>query len=212
MKCNAVDSIGSSTKSSGFPFRTPAFCSVSRGTKTARREGISSPFSDARGCTSPQNSGAPCGPKLSSTPPAGWRATARGRRPGARSGPRAPSGASRLSRSARRRSTTRAEATRRRRTPRRAIGSSRLGQFIEEGDALAILFRLQQWKTDGRICEVLPLQPRTNEPSRRGRHGDRHAARRLRDSCRRLPELPRGVGGVDRSGAYWRQELISVAR
>jgi hypothetical protein len=42
---------------SGFPFRTPAFCSVFQGTKTARREGISSPFSDAGGCTSPQNSG-----------------------------------------------------------------------------------------------------------------------------------------------------------
>ena len=28
-----------------------------QGTKTARREGISSPFSDAGGCTSPQNSG-----------------------------------------------------------------------------------------------------------------------------------------------------------
>jgi hypothetical protein len=41
----------------GFPFRTPAFCSVFQGTKTARREGISSPFSDAGGCTSPQNSG-----------------------------------------------------------------------------------------------------------------------------------------------------------
>jgi hypothetical protein len=43
----------------GFPFRTPAFCSVFQGTKTARREGISSPFSDAGGCTSPQNSGSP---------------------------------------------------------------------------------------------------------------------------------------------------------
>ena len=30
-KCNPVDSIGSSTKKSGFPVRTPAFCSVSRG-------------------------------------------------------------------------------------------------------------------------------------------------------------------------------------
>ena len=96
----------------GFPIPNTGLLLGFQGTKTARREGISSPFSDARGCTSPQNSGAPCGPKLSSTPPAGWRATARGRRPGARSGPRAPSGASRLSRSARRRSTTRAEATR----------------------------------------------------------------------------------------------------
>ena len=30
-KCNPVDSIGSSMKKSGFPVRTPAFCSVSRG-------------------------------------------------------------------------------------------------------------------------------------------------------------------------------------
>src|SRR5271166_4359145 len=55
-KCNPVDSIGSSAKSrvSHSERRPPARF---QGTKTARREGISSPFSDVGGCTSPQNSG-----------------------------------------------------------------------------------------------------------------------------------------------------------
>src|SRR5271170_6208535 len=41
----------------GFPIPNSRLLLGFQGTKTARREGISSPFSDARGCTSPQNSG-----------------------------------------------------------------------------------------------------------------------------------------------------------
>src|SRR6478609_7967022 len=41
----------------GFPIPNPRLLLGFQGTKTARREGISSPFSDAGGCTSPQNSG-----------------------------------------------------------------------------------------------------------------------------------------------------------
>ena len=54
-KCNAVDSIGSSTKSrvSHSEHRPSARFGDKDG--SARR--MSSPFSDARGCTSPQNSG-----------------------------------------------------------------------------------------------------------------------------------------------------------
>ena len=55
-KCNAVDSIGSSTKSRVSHSEYGLLLGF-QGEKTARREGISSPFSDARGCTSPQNSG-----------------------------------------------------------------------------------------------------------------------------------------------------------
>ena len=53
-KCNPVDSIGSSTKKSGFPFRTPAFCSVSRGRRRLGEKEYRGPFSDAGGCTSLQ--------------------------------------------------------------------------------------------------------------------------------------------------------------
>src|SRR5271154_4436113 len=42
----------------GFPIPSAGLLLGFQGTKTARREGISSPFSDAGGCTSPQNSGA----------------------------------------------------------------------------------------------------------------------------------------------------------
>src|SRR5271165_6380118 len=42
----------------GFPIPNAGLLLGFQGTKTARREGISSPFSDAEGCTSPQNSGA----------------------------------------------------------------------------------------------------------------------------------------------------------
>jgi hypothetical protein len=42
----------------GFPIPNAGLLPGFQGTKTARREGISSPFSDAGGCTSPQNSGA----------------------------------------------------------------------------------------------------------------------------------------------------------
>jgi hypothetical protein len=55
-KCNPVDSIGSSTKSR-VPIPNAGLLLGFQGMKTARREGISSPFSDAGGCTSPQNSG-----------------------------------------------------------------------------------------------------------------------------------------------------------
>ena len=55
-KCNPLDSIGSSTKSR-VSHSEPRLLLGFQGTKTARREGISSPFSDAGGCTSPQNSG-----------------------------------------------------------------------------------------------------------------------------------------------------------
>ena len=55
-KCNPVDSIGSSTKSR-ISHSEPRLLLGFQGTKTARREGISNPFSDAGGCTSPQNSG-----------------------------------------------------------------------------------------------------------------------------------------------------------
>src|SRR5208337_5605267 len=41
----------------GFPIPNAGLLLGFQGTKTARREGISSPFSDAGGCTSPQNSG-----------------------------------------------------------------------------------------------------------------------------------------------------------
>src|SRR5271166_3844675 len=41
----------------GFPIPNPRLLLGFQGIKTARREGISSPFSDARGCTSLQNSG-----------------------------------------------------------------------------------------------------------------------------------------------------------
>jgi hypothetical protein len=54
-KCNPVDSIGSSTKSR--VSHSERLLLGFQGTKTARRGGISSPFSDAGGCTSPQNSG-----------------------------------------------------------------------------------------------------------------------------------------------------------
>src|SRR5271166_6614888 len=43
----------------GFPIPNAGLLLGFQGTKTARREGISSPFSDAGGCTSPQNSGVP---------------------------------------------------------------------------------------------------------------------------------------------------------
>src|SRR5271167_2011942 len=53
----------------GFPIPNAGLLLGFQGTKTARRGGISSPFSDAGGCTSPQNSGgqisdqgAPAGP------------------------------------------------------------------------------------------------------------------------------------------------------
>src|SRR5580693_2622233 len=41
----------------GFPIPNAGLLLGFQGTKTARRGGISSPFSDAGGCTSPQNSG-----------------------------------------------------------------------------------------------------------------------------------------------------------
>jgi hypothetical protein len=41
----------------GFPIPNAGLLLAFQGTKTARREGISSPFSDAGGCTSPRNSG-----------------------------------------------------------------------------------------------------------------------------------------------------------
>ena len=56
-KCNPVDSIGSSTESR-VPIPNPRLLLGFQGTKTARREGTSSPFSDAGGCTSRRNSGA----------------------------------------------------------------------------------------------------------------------------------------------------------
>src|SRR5271165_2659567 len=43
----------------GFPIPNTGLLLGFQGTKTARREGISSPFSDAGGCTSRQNSGSP---------------------------------------------------------------------------------------------------------------------------------------------------------
>jgi hypothetical protein len=43
----------------GFPRPHPRLLLGFQGTKSARREGISSPFNDAGGCTSPQNSGRP---------------------------------------------------------------------------------------------------------------------------------------------------------
>src|SRR5271168_4248309 len=43
----------------GFPIPNAGLLLGFQGTKTARRGGISSPFSDAGGCTSPQNSGSP---------------------------------------------------------------------------------------------------------------------------------------------------------
>ena len=41
----------------GFPRPHPRLLLGFQGTKSARREGISSPFNNAGGCTSPQNSG-----------------------------------------------------------------------------------------------------------------------------------------------------------
>ena len=43
----------------GFPRPHPRLLLGFQGTKSARREGMSSPFNDAGGCTSPQNSGRP---------------------------------------------------------------------------------------------------------------------------------------------------------
>src|SRR5271165_2758314 len=43
----------------GFPIPNTGLLLGFQGTTTARREGISSPFRDAGGCTSPQNSGPP---------------------------------------------------------------------------------------------------------------------------------------------------------
>jgi hypothetical protein len=57
VRCNPVDSIGSSAESR-VSHSEPRLLLGFEGTKTARREGISSPFSDARGCTSRRNSGA----------------------------------------------------------------------------------------------------------------------------------------------------------
>ena len=56
VRCNPVDSIGSSTESR-VSHSEPRFLLGFQGTKTARREGKSSPFSDAGCCTSRQNSG-----------------------------------------------------------------------------------------------------------------------------------------------------------
>ena len=55
-KCNPVDSIGSSTKV-GFPSPNAGLLLGFQGTKTARRGGISSPFSDAGGCAAPELQG-----------------------------------------------------------------------------------------------------------------------------------------------------------
>jgi pyrimidine deaminase RibD-like protein len=44
-------------RKAGFPIPNGRLLLGFQGTKTARREGVSSPFSDAGGCTSPQNSG-----------------------------------------------------------------------------------------------------------------------------------------------------------
>jgi hypothetical protein len=49
----------------GFPIPNPRLLLGFQGTKTARREGISSPFSDAGGCTSRRNSGATTSQKSS---------------------------------------------------------------------------------------------------------------------------------------------------
>ena len=54
----------------GFPIPNTGLLLGFQGTKTARREGISSPFSDAGGCTSPQNSGGVISTLI-------WRATRR---------------------------------------------------------------------------------------------------------------------------------------
>ena len=64
-KCNPVDSIGSSTKSR-LPIPNAGLLLGFQGTKTALREGISSAFSDAGGCTSPRNSGG-CPPRRQET-------------------------------------------------------------------------------------------------------------------------------------------------
>ena len=58
----------------GFPIRNPRLLLGFQGTKSARREGISSPFSDAGGCTSPQNSGGIRLAPLCSQPPFGRKA------------------------------------------------------------------------------------------------------------------------------------------
>ena len=56
VRCNPVDNIGSSTGSRFF-HSEPRLLLGFQGTKTARREGTSNPFSDAGGCTSRRNSG-----------------------------------------------------------------------------------------------------------------------------------------------------------
>ena len=56
VRCNPVDSIGSSTESR-VSHSQPRLLLSFQGTKTARREGKSSPFNDAGCCTSRQNSG-----------------------------------------------------------------------------------------------------------------------------------------------------------
>jgi hypothetical protein len=56
VRCNPVDSIGSSTESR-VSHSEPRLLLGFQGTKTARRERKSSPFSDAGCCTSRQNSG-----------------------------------------------------------------------------------------------------------------------------------------------------------
>src|SRR6516164_3956183 len=61
----------------GFPRPHPRLLLGFQGTKSARREGISSPFNDAGGCTSPQNSG-----RLRSQPRAQLLWRVRGKRRG----------------------------------------------------------------------------------------------------------------------------------
>ena len=56
VRCNPVNSIGSSTESR-VSHPEPRLLLGFRGTTTARREGTSSQFSDAGCCTSRQNSG-----------------------------------------------------------------------------------------------------------------------------------------------------------
>jgi hypothetical protein len=80
-KCNPVDSLVPQRKV-GFPIRNAGLLLGLQGTKTARREGISSPFRDPGGCTSSQNSGVRCSslidwpvyPRWSSTMPSAARA------------------------------------------------------------------------------------------------------------------------------------------
>ena len=66
VRCNPVDSIGPSTESR-VSHSEPRLLLGFQGTKTARREGKSSPFSDAGCCTSRQNSGPP--PRRVDKPP-----------------------------------------------------------------------------------------------------------------------------------------------